>query len=215
MAELLKRASERARKGIRKFYPEQVAEEGGVRILSLGMFLRERLDKIKLPEGKDRITALQERHNEIVLPWLDTGKGVGEHFKRNDYMNDLLEYYAELCDHMERLKLRDFNRIQDGIKAERLAGKIDGKKEAELPKLLSETTDMELIPTNHKLERHKARIERFLGWGGDTLMGISMDNPDDNKNIILRTPVIIDQSKIKKIRVGGEKGKGDPTEIPE
>jgi len=215
MAELLKRASEKARKGIKKFYPESVAEEGGVRVLTKGMFLRERLDKIKLPEDMDQVRALQERHNEISLPWLNIGKGIGDLFKRNDHMNDLLEYYAELCDHMERLKLRDFNRIQDEIRAERLAGKIGGLKEAELPKLLKQETDLELIPTNHKLERHKARIERYLGWGGDTLMGISMANPDDNKNIILRTPVIIDQARVKRIRVGGKPGEGDPSEIPE
>ncbi len=216
MAELLKRASERARKGVKKFYPESVAEEGGVRVLTKGMFLRERLDKIILDPDKDRITALQERHNEITLPWLNVGKGIGDLCKRNDHMNDLLAYYAGLCDHMERVRLRDFNRVQDDIRADRLAGKIAGLKEAELPKLLKEATDLELIPVNHKLERHKARIERFLGWGGDTLMGISMDNPDDNKNIILRTPVIIDQSKIKKIRVGGgTPDEHDPTKIPE
>jgi len=217
MAEVLKRAKDRAEKGIRRFYPEKVAEEGGVRVLTQGMFLRERLDKIRLDVGddKDRISALQERHNEIALPWLDIGKGIGERFKRNDHMNDLLEYYAELCDHMDRLSLRDFNRIQDGIRADRLAGKIAGLKEAELPKLLNQETDLEIIPVNHKLERHKARIERYIGWGGDTLMGISMANPDDNKTIILRTPVILDQTKVKKIRVGGQPGEGDPRDIPE
>ena len=75
---------------------------------------------------------------------------------------------------------------------------------------------MEALVADLAKELDKARNERYLGWGGDTLLGISMDNPDDNKNIILRTPVIIDQSKIKKIRVGGgTPDEHDPTKIPE
>ena len=217
MAERLKKAVAGA---VRRFQPDQVAEEGGVRVLSLGMFLRERLDKIKLVDEGDRITALRERHNEIVLPWLDTGKGIGDHFKRNDYMNDLLEYHAELCSHIEFLRLREFNKIQDGIRAERLALKIKGvRKKSELPQLLVESEDLDDIPVDHELIRHQLRVERYLGWGGDTLLGLSLDNPDDNINIILRTPVILEQTRGKKVYVSrkGKKGEveGDVHVIPE
>ena len=202
---------------VRRFQPDQVAEEGGVRVLSLGMFLRERLDKIKLESDGDRITALRERHNEIVLPWLDTGKGIGDHFKRNDYMNDLLEYHAELCSHIEFLQLREFNKIQDGIRAERLALKKQGIRSG-LPQLLVENEDLDDIPVDHELIRHQLRVERYLGWGGDTLLGLSLDNPDDNKNIILRTPVILEQTRGKKVytsRPGKEKDGGAVHVIPE
>jgi hypothetical protein len=209
VAEVLRKASKAVGQVVRRFQPDQVAEEGGVRVLSLGMFLRERLDKIKLEGNGDRITALRERHNEIVLPWLDTGEGIGDHFKRNDYMNDLLEYHAELCSHIEYLRLREFNQIQDGIRAERLALKIKGvRKEEELPQLLVLSKDLEDIAVDHELERHRERIERYLGWGGDTLLGLSLDDPDDNKNIILRTPVILDQGKVKKV-YQSRKGDGD------
>lgn len=199
-----------AQKAIRRFFPEQVAEDAGVHVLSLGMFLRERLDHIDLVN--EDVDSLKRRHNKIVLPWLDTG-GNTDHFDRNDSMNDLLEYHKELCEHILFLRLREFNRIQDGTRAKRLAMKIEGKKEAELPKLLV-AKDIEDIPLDHELERHRHRIERFLGWGGDTLLGISLDNPDDNKNLILRTPVILDQTKTRKVLVGGGRD-GDVKTIPE
>lgn len=202
-----------AQKAIKRFFPEQVAEDAGVKVLSLGMYLRERLDNIDLED--DSIDKLKKRHNKIVLPWLNTGKDVGRHFERNDCMNDLLEYHKELCEHILHLRLREFNKIQDGIRARRLALKIEGTPEAELPKLLNRERDLEDIPIDHDLERHRERIERYLAWGGDTLLGISLDDPDDNKNIILRTPVILDQTKSRKVYLSGEKGLGDPTKIPE
>lgn len=176
------------------------------------MFLRERLDQIELND--DTVDTLRKRHARIVLPWLDTG-GNPDHFGRNDAMNDLLEYYLDLCEHIDFLRTRAFNRIQDGIRAERLQGKIAGKKETELPKLLNPEKDIELIPYDQELLHHKMRIERFLGWGGDTLLGISLDNPDDNKNIVLRTPVIMDQTKTRKVYTGGGSGEGDVHKIPE
>jgi len=199
-----------AQKAVRRFFPEQVAEDAGVRVLSLGMFLRERLDNIVLIN--DDVDSLKRRHVKNVLPWLDTGKNV-DHFDRNDSMNDLLEYHKELCEHIHFLRLREFNKIQDRTRARRLNMKIEGKPESELPKLLVDK-DIEDIPIDHELERHRHRIERYLGWGGDTLLGVSLDNPDDNKNLILRTPVILDQTKTRKVLVGGGPD-GDVKTIPE
>ena len=215
MAELLKKASKAVGQTVEKFRPDQVAEEAGVRVLTRGMFLRERLDKIHLPENKDRIKALRERHNETVLPWLETGKGIDNSFERNDYMNDLLEYHAELCEHILFLQLREFNRIQDGIRRERLALKRKGVRvEKDLPQLLVLSKDLADIPLHHRLDRYRLRIERYLGWGGDTLLGISLINPEDNKNIVFRTPVILDAGKTKRIYVGGKRGEGDVETIP-
>jgi len=199
-----------AQKAVRRFFPEQVAEDAGVRVLSLGMFLRERLDNIVLLN--DDVDSIKRRHVKNVLPWLDTGGNL-DHFDRNDHMNDLLEYHRDLCEHILFLRLREFNKIQDGIRARRLALKIEGKPEIELPKILTDK-DIEDIPPDHDLERHRQRIERYLGWGGDTLLGVSLDNPDDNKNLILRTPVILDQTKTRKVLVGGG-ADGDVKTIPE
>jgi hypothetical protein len=198
-----------AQKAIRRFFPEQVAEDAGVQFLSRGGFLRERLDSIVL--ANDDVDSLKRRHIKNVLPWLNTG-GNTDHFDRNDAMNDLLEYHKELCEHILFLRLREFNKIQDGIRAKRLALKIEGKKEVDLPKLLVDK-DIEEIPIDHELERHRHRIERYLGWGGDTLLGISLEDPGDNKNLIMRTPVILDQTKTRKVLVGGGPD-GDVKTIP-
>lgn len=216
MAEIIRKASKAVGQAVEKFRPDQVAESAGVRVLTRGMFLREKLDKIKLPEDRDRITAIRERHNEIVLPWLETGKGIDNSFERNDYMNDLLEYHADLCEHIEFLQLREFNQIQDRTRRERLDLKLKGVRgEDNLPQLLVLSKDLADIPRHHRLDRVRLRIERYLGWGGDTLLGISLDNPEDNVNIVFRTPVILDAGKTKKLYVGGKKGEGDVKEIPE
>lgn len=211
MSSILKKTGDSIRK---RFFPDKVAEDAGVKFLNQAGFLRERFDRIE-QFSDTAIIKKESGYTLTTLPWLDIGKKP-DNFDRNDYMNDLLEYYQELCDWILKLKLEELTRMNDEIRGKRLKLRTEGVEENKLPALLERSEEVIAdLPVDPGLSVHRSRIERFLRWGGDTLLGISFANPDDNRSIIMRTPVVFEQGRTRMVYKGGDQGEGSVKEIPE
>jgi hypothetical protein len=197
-----------------RFFPDKVAEDAGVKFLNKAGFLRERFDRIETFTEESMINK-ESGYTITTLPWLNIRKDT-DNFERNDYMNDLLEYYQELCAWIKSEKLLELEARNQVIREKRLTLREEGVAEKKLPKILEATEEvLKDLPIDPELITHRSRIERFLRWGGDTLLGISFENPDDNKSIVMRTPVIMDQGRVKTVYKGGGEGETDPSKIPE
>jgi len=183
----LSRVVDAAKNVIRKLDPEEVGERGGINFLNRAGFLRERLDKMAEMSDQSFISQ-DESYAQTALPWLAIRKD-SDHFERNDAFLDFYDYYQDLCSYLRKKKTRYLKELNDAIMKENLQRRIDD--EPEVPLYTVEEIEDYVVPGTEELEELKAKLEQYLVWMSKIMLGLSFENPDDNKSIVLNKQVIM------------------------
>ncbi len=173
-----------------KFDVEDTGEKAGIKFLNRGGFIRERFDKIETMEENDFINQ-GGTYQTTVIPWLDV-RNIPEHFQKNDAFLDMLNYYQGLCEHINKLKRKELNKINRRILEENTKRKFEGRPEEEMIKPFNMST-LENLIVDEELESFKVKLEnQFLKYGAKLNMSLSWENPDDNKSLVLSKQVLVE-----------------------
>lgn len=175
--------------GIKKAFKwnvEETGDQGGIKFLNRGGFMRERQDNIERM-GPDSYVKQDSLYTRTTLPWLNIGEDP-ENFEKNDAFLDALDYYKDLCIHINNIRRRQIIELNQRIMTENLQRRLKG--EAEIP--LYTLKEFEDVPVDLELESYRDRIGDWLTWMAKINLGLSFENPDDNKALVLNKQVIVE-----------------------
>lgn len=184
-----------------------MGNKAGIDFLNQGGFLKWRLEELSIIP-KDSWIDMDARYSGIILPWLNIG-GKPAHFKKLDALKDLTNYYEGLertINIDRRAKLAVMNEEILTRKLEVRA--INVTREAENKEPLAEPSfakleDLKHIPVDPELEEFAEYLKSLLQWASSILLGISFDNPDDNKTLVINKPILMDTGKTRTVYKGG------------
>ena len=99
-----------------------------------------------------------------------------------------LDYYNDLNSHIKNIQRRQILQLNRRIMAENLERRLRGEDEAPLY-TMDEFKD---VPVDLELESYRDRVAGFLTWMAKINLGLSFENPDDNKALVLNKQVLVE-----------------------
>jgi len=169
-----------------KWNVDETGDKAGITFLNRAGFMRERQDNIERMDEKSYVQQ-DSLYTRTTLPWLNIGDKE-ENFVKNDAFLDALDYYNDLSTHILNILRRRVMQLNDRIMTENLDRRLRGTPEAPLYTM----DDFKDIPVDLELESYRDRVAGFLTWMAKINLGLSFDNPDDNKALVLNKQVLVE-----------------------